>query len=73
MKKQKAIELKEDICDSLDGQQKEYRVPYTKTVYGSATIMASSKKEAEERLAEHDLDDEWDNDSEYDFGEVEAA
>lgn len=48
---------------------KEYRVCFTKTVYGYIKVSANSKKDAL-AMAETGEYDEHDNKSEYELGEV---
>lgn len=52
----------------------EYKFNFKKTVWGYATVIAESMEEARKKLEEGDIDDEFDNQSyyEYDFDKVEV-
>ena len=73
MKKDKSLIMKETICDVLaEKEPHEFRVPYTRTVSGCATIMAMNMEEAKVKFDDDNLDDHEDDsyDSEYEYGEI---
>ena len=67
-----SLKIKEDICRALEGKSHEFRVDFTKRVWGNVTIIAKTMEEAKKKLDEMDIEDESDNDSEYEeWGEME--
>ncbi len=78
MKKQKKIKdvkgirLKEKICDALENKPHEFYRTYTKTVSGTAVIMARNMEEAERLFDESDYDME-DDDEDIDWDEIEDS
>jgi hypothetical protein len=69
-KEAESLKLKEKICDVLMEEPHEFFVRYTKTVYGTATIMARDMEEAKDKFGDNDYDME-DDDEDIDFDEIE--
>ena len=71
MKEIKTLMTKEDIVRALESRNHDFRVPFKKTVWGYAIIRATTLKEAKNKFQNGDIDDECDNDSEYEWEEME--
>ena len=69
-KEAESLKLKEKICDVLSEKPHEFFVRYTKTVYGTALIMARDMKEAQEKFDDNDYDME-DDDEDIDWDSIE--
>lgn len=54
-------------CEKTEDKMKEFRFNFTKTVHGFAIIKAKKKEEAKKKLLAGEIDDEWDNKSDYIF------
>jgi hypothetical protein len=71
-KEQESLKTKEKIVMALLDEDREFYVNYSKWATGTATIMARSLKEAQEKLEDGDYDME-DNDSDIEFEKVEDS
>jgi len=73
MRKSKAQildEKKEEIVRSLEDKPQFFEVPYKKTVWGYVTIEAKTVTDAKDKFVNGEWDDEFDNDSEYEWDDM---
>ena len=73
-KEAESLKLKEKICDTLaEKEPHEFRVPYTRTVSGYASIIAMDMDEAKAKLDDDNIEDYEDDsyESEYEFGDIQ--
>jgi hypothetical protein len=52
-------------------KEKEYRKNFRKVIWGYATVTAKNLKEAEKKFDSWDFNDEHDNESDYEWEEIE--
>jgi hypothetical protein len=64
--------LKEKICDALEDKPHEFWRRYTKTISGTAVIMAHNLEEAEKLFDDCEYDME-DDDEDIDWDEIEDS
>ena len=71
-KELESLKTKQRICDTLAEEEREFYINYTKTVSGTAVIMAKDMKEAQEKFNENDYDME-DDDEDIDWDKIEDS